>query len=325
MRKTEMNQLEADAGAPACEVRQEAGPKYDDLGARLRDIAAEVAPVVEAVTALPLPPRPLIRVVSPSALARTWLAHHHGLAHRERIAVARAGITVDAQRCAAWHTDYIDAAKGMVRRWADDAAQSMEDALMRPQVLVKAKVITHAQHDDDQLYRTVAHELTHLAQHRASQGLAWDTAMTPFTRKVKVPGHGFVPIAAMRLIEGHAFWAEEGVNLKVLGRKVGWSQAEGTEIFQRAKSRLGVFRNRNGEQPSASEAAAIYDECQRFVQTAIDHVGLDHFNGIWTSFASMCPVEDEFVAPGIWQRRVGLSSVSRRPATWRQEIFLRRR
>ncbi|MEU7205509.1 hypothetical protein [Streptomyces sp. NPDC045470] len=320
-----MNQLEADAGTPACEVRQEAGPKYDDLGARIRTIAAEVAPVVEAVTGLPLPPRPLIRVVTPSALARTWLAHLHGLAHRERIAVARVGFTIDAQQCAAWHTDYIDAAKDMVRRWADDAAHSMEDALMRPQVLMKAKVITHAQHDDDQLYRTVAHELTHLAQHRASQGLAWVAAMTRYARTVKVPGHGFVPIAAMKLIEGHAFWAEEEVNLKVLGRKVGWPQAEGTEIFRRAKDRHGVFRNRNGEAPSAAEAKAIYDECHRFVQKAIDRVGLDQFNGIWTSFVSKCPVEDEIVAPGIWQRRVGLASVSRRPATWRQAAFLRRR
>ncbi|MEU7161151.1 hypothetical protein AB0A98_32740 [Streptomyces chrestomyceticus] len=294
-----MNQhAPADAGAPVCEVRQEAGPKYDNLGDRIRAIANEVAPVVEAVTGLPLPPRPLIRVVTVSALKKTWLESLHAMMHRERGALAQRGISIGEREFATWRDDCAAQGEKVVRRWADDVAQSLEDAEMRPQVLVKAAVVFHAQHDDDQLYRTVTHELTHLTQHQASHGRAFDLGATPCRRRVNLPdGKGPAPIAVQQLVEGHAMWAEAEVSLKVLGRTVGWSRAAGTGIYQRATARATSSR-------TAAEAKNPYEQWHSCVRNTVDAVGLDRFNTMWPHLDTACPTEAELSDPDSWLRRV---------------------
>ncbi|MEU1770871.1 MULTISPECIES: ATP-binding protein [Streptomyces] len=71
-------------GTPSCEVRQEAGPDHDALGVRIAELAETAAPSWEAVPGLPLPTRPLFRLVMVEALLATRREYTDGLMHRLR-------------------------------------------------------------------------------------------------------------------------------------------------------------------------------------------------------------------------------------------------
>ncbi len=176
------------------------------------------------------------------------------------------------------------AARNIAETWQDNIAMSFEDARMRPQILIIARSVVHAGHDDDQLLRTIAHELTHLAQQRATGGRALDFVMSPYGYRLRMPDSKEATRCATRfLIEGHASWADHQATTKLLGQPLGWHT-----------------------EPTADEQCAtrrLHDDGRAFVTTAIDKVGLESFNDIWAQLRTSCPIETEVNDVDGWLRR----------------------
>ncbi|WP_030660955.1 hypothetical protein [Streptomyces rimosus] len=268
---------------PICEVRQEAGREHDALGARIAALAETAAPVVEAVTGLPLPVRPLLRLVTVEALIATRREHTDAMMHRLR-GEGYGQQLVDEAEFARARERFDNGERGLAANWKNIQAISYEDARMRPQILIIARSVVHHGHDDDQLLRTIAHELTHLAQHRATGGRALDFVMSPYGYGMRMPGTKELAHCAARfLIEGHASWADHQVTTQLIGQPLGW-HTDPTTDEQRATKRL-------------------YDDGCAFVATAIDQVGLESFNATWRHLRTSCPVETEVDDVTGWLRR----------------------
>ncbi|MFD7663514.1 hypothetical protein [Streptomyces sp. NPDC059788] len=266
---------------PVCEVRQEAGPDHDALGTRIAAHAEIAAPLVEEVTGLRLPRRPLIRIVTDQDLLASDREYSTGMLHRLR-GEAYGFQLIDETEFSAALTTLDQGAHDLIAK--HNIAFACEDARMRPQVLVIASSVVYAGHGSEQLLRTVAHELTHLAQYRASKGRAFDFSNTPYGYGQRPPGAA-QPIACATsfLLEGHATWADRQVTTKLLGQPVGWAD--------------------NARPP---QTPCAYEDGCAFVEAAIAALGVTTFNTVWPSLLHLCPNMTETEDVSAWMRRAFL-------------------
>ncbi|MFE7115951.1 hypothetical protein ACFU99_11090 [Streptomyces sp. NPDC057654] len=256
------------------DIRQEAGPDHDVLGERLRGIAELTAPLVEAVTELPLPERTTVRLVSTATWRRNYHQYQLGLYNRERGSLSG--------RLREQFLPYLrETMAGRLNgtpsdTWTRTWAMCIEDAMGEPETLVLAENIQHKTATDDELHQLLAHELTHLAQYHASPEM-FDFARTPLTRS-----WGEDLWAVESLLEGHAQWAASRITHQTQGPHLTRTD-EGIDSCRQATESTETDKRARLESYTAATA---------FIEGAIDKIGLGNFNSVREEL-SLCPIERE--------------------------------
>ncbi|MET7490477.1 hypothetical protein [Streptomyces sp. NPDC005538] len=197
---------------PAVVVRHEAGKQFDPLAEQIEAVAAETLPLVEAVTALPLPDPVVIRTMTVPA----WKKAHRRSTKRLLLAETEelAPSTHDLRTALVTRKLRL---KVLRRQWPAIGAQAVLFEPGQPELVILPEALRHGGRlgDTPFLYKTLAHEPTHLAQYAASEGSVWAAQDTlyPALRGVADRAYGF-------LLEGHAYWADQQITAKILGEPV---------------------------------------------------------------------------------------------------------
>ncbi|WP_075737804.1 hypothetical protein [Streptomyces acidiscabies] len=279
-------------------ILNQTGRRYDGLAKQLTAIGDEVLPLVETVTGLPLPDPVVIRLVSP----RTWLWRNRRCERRQYYAEIRElPVTRDDMR-AAIHTIRTEQ-RSRKQNWFVIGAQTAEFTTGQPEIAVIPDALRESGWLTDRrsLYRTVAHECTHLAQHRAS-GHLWAAMRSPFPR-----ARGIENLAHRSLIEGHAYWADRQITEKLLG-----APEDNNEITPPERASLR-FRE-IAATPEYDAAKTSLAEAQHAVTNAIDAIGCRRFNQVWTD-TSRIPAHTDITDPDTWARRLAAAPGTRGKTT----------
>lgn len=265
------------------EIRYESGWRYRWVRERVRQVVREVAPVVEHVSGLPLPPQVVIRLVMIPLYGAESVAHlQRGVA-----ADLRDFEDVDADALHRWLATHRRLSSVL---WAFSRAVTVITAEGQPEVLLPPGGARRAGALGDVLYETLAHELTHLAQ--------WQSAQRGDGRLFRVRGtgvpaaHGVADLALGEVMEGHASWVQDQVTTKLLG---GPPQRGRTSwLYRRLRSKV-------------SDHGQVFATGEDFVTHVHDVTGgtavLDR---IWRNPA-LAPTQQEITNPDAWLTRQGLT------------------
>ncbi|MFD8897549.1 zinc-dependent metalloprotease [Streptomyces ardesiacus] len=266
-------------------VHQEAGSAYAALGERLERIAAEAAPLVTAVTGLPLPDSIVIRTMT----VRDWKrAHRRSSKQRlvtEALQLGAASRTKARMRRRA-------SLVGMRMLWPTMLGQAVAFEPGHPELVIVPEALQHAGRLDDNpvLYKLLGHEMTHLAQDAVSGGAVWaaQDSYFPDLRGTADRDYHF-------LLEGHAYWADRQITAKTFGEPVSTD-----EPSPHASARyLKLFTS-----PLRTPVVDLQRRATDSVAQIIDAEGLDVFNRVWTT-PDLVPLKSETSTPELWRRRFG--------------------
>ncbi|MDX3024959.1 hypothetical protein [Streptomyces acidiscabies] len=266
------------------EIRNETSSRHDALAVRLTAIAEKTLPLVEDITALPLPSLVTVRLVS----LRAWQKEHwrHGrrrarseatdlrVSFPEIKAAALARKTERARFREAWFmygARTIDLRKG-----------HGHEIVLMPEALREGGRL----HDDRFLHRMVAHEATHLAQYKAAGADLWTNLLTFFPQARGIADRDYAT-----LVEGHAYWADAKIIDKLLGKP----ETPDHNISPHASPRYRALRNNPAYQPRT--------DAMHTVSTVIDALGTDRFNTVWSDLG-LVPTHDEVLSPADWRARL---------------------
>lgn len=268
-----------------CIVHQEAGSAYVALGERLEEIASETAPLVTAVTGLPLPDPIVIRTMT----VRDWNAAHRRSSKRRLITEALELGTPFRTKA---RMRRLARLVGMRLLWPTTAGESVAFEPGHPEVVIVPEALQHAGRLDDDLVlcKVIAHEMTHLAQYAASGGEMWaaQESFFPDRRGTAERHYHF-------LVEGHAYWADRQITTKLVGEPVSTD-----EPSPDASDRyLGLFKS-----PARMSVVELQRRATDSVAQIIDAEGLDAFNQVWLN-PDLVPLKSETVTPELWRRRFG--------------------
>ncbi|MEE4495114.1 hypothetical protein [Streptomyces sp. BE230] len=264
-------------------VRHEAGPRFDALADRLKALADQTAPLVEAVTGLSLPDSVVIRTMT----VRKWRAAHR---RQDRVQLRGEARELRPAREARRRAKAAAVGSRMSRRvvWPSIGAQVV-DFHQRPEVVVLPQALREAGRLDDErvLQKILAHEMTHLAQYAIGNEL-WALMNTryPEQRGISDRDYSFA-------LEGHAYWADREITTKILGAPVPTA-----EISPHATLRYRAL----AETPQRNEHLRYFNSAADSVGKIIEVRGFDAFNRLWTT-PDLVPLTTETGRPELWLRR----------------------
>ncbi|WP_030745713.1 hypothetical protein [Streptomyces sp. NRRL S-31] len=264
-------------------VHQEAGSVHAALGQRLERIVAETAPLVTAVTGLPLPEPVVIRTMK----VRDWRRAHRRSSKQHLVEEAlRLGVTSRTE------AQVIRRARSIRRRlfWPAMLGESVAFEAGHPEVIILPEALQHAGRLDDGpvLHKLLGHEMTHLAQYAASGGAIWEAQDTyfPDVRGTADRDYGY-------LVEGHAYWADRQITARLFGEPVSTDVPSPTASARYLKLFNSPLRTRVVErQRRATDNVA----------EIITGFGLDTFNLVWTR-SELVPRTSDTITPEAWKRR----------------------
>ncbi|MFE7133840.1 zinc-dependent metalloprotease [Streptomyces sp. NPDC057638] len=272
---------------PQIDIRLTAGRAHRDFGERLRAVAEETVPVVEAVTQLPLPDPVVIRTLTP----RRWLRDHkRSTKRRLTLEMTELGLSAVRPHLGSARASVLGGVAFLRTHWVAIGGQAVEYAPDRPEVVICPEALRHCGRLDDlsMLYKIVAHEVTHLAQYAASGGAVWRAQSTHFPAL-----RGTTDLDYHWLLEGHAYAMDQRITAKILGAPV---RTDTTSPRASARHREVVTEDTHRAQ------LRHLDQAADGVEGAIDRLGLDTFNRIWTS-PDLIPLEQETGMPEQWWGR----------------------
>ncbi|MFI9755796.1 hypothetical protein [Streptomyces collinus] len=187
-------------------VHQEAGPEYAALGERLERIVAETAPLVTAVTGLPLPDPIVIRTMT----LRDWKRAHRRSSKQQLVAEAlQLGVASRTKAKMARRVRLMS----LRMMWPTMLGQAVAFEPGCPELVIVPEALQHAGRldDDPVLHKLLGHEATHLAQDAASEGAVWAAQDTYFPDRRGIADRDY-----HFLLEGHAYWADGADHLQDL-------------------------------------------------------------------------------------------------------------
>lgn len=269
------------------QIRYEVGWRYRWVRERVRQVAGEVAPVVEQVTGLPLPPRAVVRLVTIAEYGE------------ESVSNMQRGLEKDLE-------DFDDVDADALRRWVAarrrlipvhwvvSRAETVISAEGLPEVLLPPGGARRAGALGELLYETLAHELTHLVQWQASQ--CGDGRLFRL-RGTGVPAaHGVADLALDGVMEGHAYWVQDQVTAKLLGHvpqrgRMSW-------LYRRLRKTSAPVRDVMAEPGTCGE-----DFVARVHNVTGGTAVLDR---VWRT-PTLAPTCQEITEPDAWLARLGLT------------------
>ncbi|MER6714624.1 zinc-dependent metalloprotease [Streptomyces sp. NPDC000877] len=266
-------------------VRQEAGPAFAALGARLEQIGTETAPLVSAVTGLPLPDTVIIRTMA----VDDWKQEHRRSSKQHLVAEAlQLGATFRTKAL------LMRRARLLARHmfWPTMLGEAVALEPGHPELVIVPEALRHAGRLEDipVLHKLLGHEMTHLAQYAASDGAVWAAQDSYFPAQRGIADRDY-PF----LVEGHAYWADRQITTKLFGQPVSTDEASAHASDRYLKLHASPMRAKAVEQQRRATDS---------VARLIDTQGLDTFNRVWTD-PTLVPTKAETGTPDLWQRRFG--------------------
>ncbi|MEU8349117.1 zinc-dependent metalloprotease [Streptomyces sp. NPDC048845] len=237
----------------------EAGRRYDAMAGRLRSLIGDIEDHIAPVIGMALPKVSQVRLVTRGQWRTVCWAHSARLFQRLR-ATAR----LDLEQARVLHQHMCEHRKAFSQQWICVAAQILEAEDGTAQALVIADTIHHVGTSDDTLRLTLAHELTHLAQHQATRGLVLDLAQSPFP-------YGTPPLAYHQVTEGHAMWAMRAI-AEHAGCPTQWGEDTPTPTGKRLLA---------PHKEAREKTLAYYEAGGAFVQHLIQARGVAGVNALW--------------------------------------------
>lgn len=270
---------------PPAVVRNEAGRRFDPLADRLKAMADETLPLVESVTGLPLPDPVVIRLMRP----RAWCTAHARM-RRQLLMAESAELSIRRRDLAGISAALKAGNKERRRTWPLIGALCAALTPGEPEMIVLPQSLREGGVLDNEpfLYKTVAHEATHLAQHAATGGKVWAAQDTLFPHL-----RGTADRDYQFLLEGHAYWADHQVTTKILGASV---PTDG--LSPHASSRFRALQ----DSLRGSGTREFLDRAASSVGDIIAEHGLDTFNQVWAS-PDLVPTTEEKDDPAAWTAR----------------------
>lgn len=269
-----------------CDVRHQAGRRYRAAAQQVQQAADAVAPLVEEVTGLRLPPRPVIRVARV-----TEMIHAHGQAQEHQLERDARELDLNGRTVAQLRSELTAQHRLYAAMWPLRSAQIIWNPAGIPEIWYPPKTAAHADRVSDFVYQVMAHELTHLAQSTAGP---LNILRTSHFRQLR----GVANLALDEISEGHASWADREVSRHFLGHVPNeddpQDRSRPSRFYRRAAS---VFANQR------ATTLACYDRGEAFVTRVVEKTGspqvLDH---IW-SHPQHAPTHQEITDPFTWLAR----------------------
>ncbi|MFE7115952.1 hypothetical protein ACFU99_11095 [Streptomyces sp. NPDC057654] len=271
------------------ELLQEAGEQYDELGWRIKETAEKVIPVVKSTTGLPLPHRPVMRLVTKEAWSAEYTAFQIGVWNRGR---GKANESLDHANFVKVRQALTDRLGKILEEWHLRFAQCIETPMLQPELLILPESLHRAGADQDsgRLSQMLAHEITHLAQYWASEGRSFDFFHSHFREVLNIDGM----IDFSLLLEGHASWAQYQVTRELLGSEADRVTGEMPAYICQSASSSEYERTR---------ARSAYTARRDFVEYVITEVGTHGFNALW-KHSALYPLDRELRLPNLYLLRV---------------------
>ena len=275
-----------------CDVRHEAGPPADELVAKIVSIADQVVPVLESITDLSVGPRPVIRVITPDAWVEALAADNRRSAQRD---IDDLDLTPEQVQ------QRLERARGKEEElrliWPLVMGATIEAEDGTPEVLLVPEALRHCGFEEPELIKVVAHELNHVAQHRAGDGAAFLAQRTAFGVL-----RGLEGVMAAYFLSGHSRWADLIVTTRMIGREVQENTGRQTETYWQVREQVEQrYRHDRGNLPGPPRAA--YVEGSQWVRIVVDEVGTAVLNRAWKE-TSLMPTSVELEDPHAWIARV---------------------
>ncbi|MFE0179766.1 hypothetical protein [Streptomyces olivaceus] len=267
-----------------CVVHHEAGAEFVNFGKELAAVTAKVAPLVEQVTELTLPDTLVIRLMT----VPDWTQAHRRKSERL--------LTRELEEFRPSSDERAQAAQKLKRHlqfrdifWPTMLGEAEAFEPGCPELVIVPESLRQAGRLDDgpSLYKICSHEMTHLAQYKASGGAVWTVPETFFPHRRGIQGRDFAS-----LVEGHAYWADQQITSQLFGAPVStdepapYASPRYRELHASPLRMAGVERQRLA---TATVAQLIRQE------------GLLFFNRVWTDF-SLVPMATD-TTPDLWRQR----------------------
>jgi hypothetical protein len=289
------------------DIRHQAGPQFDALAHRLEELAPEVVPHVQEVTALPLPETITIRLVTVPEWMRLWAQHDEQVLAAE---VEALSLTYEeAEQGRSFLRTTREAHRTMGVGGQTVTYDGYASLVVLADSLLEAGHLKGGAWDTPYLRKLIAHELTHVGQHTAGGEVYRLVTHTPFPQLRQHADRNW-PFAC----EGHAVWADELISARfgddsegsrppVHGRVPDGRWSSDTmpaEVLDHIKA-VGA----NGVVGSARFRKNLrwYADSGRAVGEVIAACGVHAINRIWTE-PELLPTYAEERDPLAWQRRL---------------------
>ncbi|MEE4597596.1 zinc-dependent metalloprotease [Streptomyces sp. DSM 41524] len=269
------------------------------LANQITGMLQDTAELMSEITAWTPPPVVRFRLLSPKA----WRAESMASLRREiRASFTRSAPSPEEEAEA--HKAELTYRFSTMASWWMASGRTMLDSAGRPQTLIAPKALHHTglRYASTELYRDVLHESVHQWQITASHSAV--APIPTLERDRKEPDR-----ALLHLVEGHADWVVQEVadRLLVPGKppaaqlRRSWRYRGQTALIQWLARRV---TQRGAIEQTRGQTERIRDEGLRWVESAVEGVGVIPFSKIWEDPWCL-PTTAEITNIEKWFHRVG--------------------
>ncbi|MGW3651687.1 zinc-dependent metalloprotease [Streptomyces sp. NPDC000878] len=263
---------------------------HPDLADQVSAILHRVAPTVQEITGLPLPPEVRVRLLTPKAWREELRQNRHRTFARDLADLDLTSAEITAVRVGLKIAAFVPVLLWpLVPAATQQAADTRWETIIAPRALRHCGVLA----DEPSLHQVIAHELVHQMQAEAHGGTVWDSF---FLQKRGTPAP---PCSVSTVLEGHATWADQQATTQLLGTPADHRQAR--------KSWRYRLHNRDIIRRLVPSRDA-YEQGAHLIGHAVAAHGTGVVNHVWNDL-SLLPTAEEIAAPEAWTRRIEQGSL----------------
>ncbi|MDN3060090.1 hypothetical protein ACFV4E_15570 [Streptomyces hygroscopicus] len=275
--------------------------RESQLADQITGMLEDTAELVTEITALTPPSRLKFRLLSPKA----WRAETMAYLDRETEAVFGRSAPSPEEATQSRDAGRAYRAGMLATWWMVEEGRTMLDSAGQPQTIIAPRALHHTglRYASHQLFRSIVHDAVHQWQIASS-----DRAIMP----IPVVPHDDPTVCYQGLVhlaEGHAEWATQAVARRLGGPDKPFAELPRSWRYRRQSALMKWMARRvaNAEavKQAEEEAGRIRIDGARWVQSAIEGVGVAAFNKIWQD-TTYVPRQEEVTNVERWFSRVGL-------------------
>ncbi|MEV6483348.1 hypothetical protein [Streptomyces sp. NPDC051576] len=258
--------------------------RHPHLAKQISLILRQVAPAVNEITGLPLPPEVRFRLVTPKAWRDEARQSQHRILARDIADLELTPQEIGGIRRRLKAMGFVP-----VLVWPLVLASTQETEDGHDETIIAPRALHHGGllADEAALHQLLIHELVHQMQTGARGGAVWATFF-PQKRGIATPG---VPT----VLEGHAAWADQQVTTRLLGAPADHRQAPKSLRYRLHNALPGIRR--------LGPSRAAYEQGCRLIAQAVTEGGTGLVNQILKD-GTYLPTDAEIADPASWIYRI---------------------